>query len=444
MTRSCRRIGVLALLGAAAVFSGGLRALAQAQEQTQGQQVPYTLAEYNAYQAAAKETNPQQKVKLLDDFVAKFPNSALLPYVYRTYYTTYNQLKDYPKVIEYADKLLALGNKIDPGTQLEAVYEREVAFNYSFNEKAANAADQARSALAAGQKGLELLAGLKKPANLTDEQFAEQKKGPEALFNYTAGRCSLVLKDYKSAVTSFQAALQDNPKDSISYYFLGLAYLQQSPPDSMDGFWALARAIALKGPSEPQVRSYLRQQLLVYQQPGCDSLLDDQMNQLLQLASTSTTVDRPANFTIPSVADLNAIRQKSTILSVITDLQAGGAQAKGTWLAICGTEFQKVAGKVIDVSAQPSAVVLDVNTAVTAAGYDQEAMQKATTANMQVKVEDQPEASRLHKDDWIEFTGTLVSYDTQPFMLHWDKARITGGIPPPQPERKRPHHRTRR
>jgi tetratricopeptide (TPR) repeat protein len=438
MRRSCRTISVLALLGSAVVFSGGWWAAAQAQE-TQGQtKTPYTLAEYNAYQAAHNEANPQQKVKLLDDFVAKFPNSALLPYVYHDYYTTYNQLKDYPKVIEYADKLLALGTKIDPGTQLEAVYERELAFNLSFNDKAPNAADQAKAAIAAAQKGIELLNGLKKPANMTDEQFTQQKKGPEALFNYTAGRASLNLKDYKSAIASFQAALKDNPKDSITYYFLGLAYLQGTPPASMDGFWALARAIALKGPSEQQVRTYLRQQLLVYQQPGCDSLLDEQMNQLLQLAATN--VERPATFAIPSVADLNAIRQKSNILSVMTDLQADGDQAKRTWLAVCGSEFQDVGGKVINVTPQADAVVIDLNT-----GATPQDMEKATTANMEVKVIDQPETARVQKDDGIRVSGTLTSYDKQPFLLHLDKGKVNpADIPPPHPEHRRPRHGTRR
>ena len=43
---------------------------------------------------------------MLDDFVAKFPNSTLNPYVYQLYIKTYTELKNYPKVIEYADKLI--------------------------------------------------------------------------------------------------------------------------------------------------------------------------------------------------------------------------------------------------------------------------------------------------------------------------------------------------
>src|SRR6266852_3460752 len=116
------------------------------QEKPQDKPPAYTLPEYNAYQAAAKEPNPQQRIRLLDDFVAKYPSSTLLVYAYQTYYTTYNELKNYPKTIEYADRLLTFGDKLDAGTQLQALYIRTLAFNYSFNEKAADAKEQATRA----------------------------------------------------------------------------------------------------------------------------------------------------------------------------------------------------------------------------------------------------------------------------------------------------------
>ena len=78
------------------------------------------MAEYNAYQAAAAEKNPAQQVKALDDFVSKYPNSALMIYIYPLYYQAYSQLKNYPKVIEYADKLVALGEKADAGARYQA------------------------------------------------------------------------------------------------------------------------------------------------------------------------------------------------------------------------------------------------------------------------------------------------------------------------------------
>ena len=192
MLKGITRSG-LALTLALVVSMAGLATAARAQ-QGQQKKPTYTLAEYNAYQAAAKETNPQQRVKLLDDFVSKFPKSTLLPYVYQSYYQTYNQLKQYDKVIEYADKLAdSTAEAATNGMKLQAIYQREVAFNMSFNDKAPDAAQQAQKARQFAQTGQKLLGELAKPAAMSDAQFAAQKKGPAALFSYTEGFTSLFL-----------------------------------------------------------------------------------------------------------------------------------------------------------------------------------------------------------------------------------------------------------
>jgi outer membrane biogenesis lipoprotein LolB len=70
------------VLAVAALVLPGLcarPAAAQDSQQSQANQAPpYTMPEYNAYQAAANEKDAKQRVKLRDDFVAKFPNSSLL------------------------------------------------------------------------------------------------------------------------------------------------------------------------------------------------------------------------------------------------------------------------------------------------------------------------------------------------------------------------------
>lgn len=420
MTRRWIVAGVGLLLASLAVSANEPAAWAAPQEKP-----AYTMAEYNAYQAVTKETNLPQRVKLLDDFVAKFPNSALLPYVYQVYYTTYNELKNFPKTVEYADRLLSFGEKLDAGTKLQALYIRTLAFNFAFNEKDPNAKEQATRAREAALEGLKVLAELKKPENLTDAQFEQNKKGPQALFNYTAGFAALQLKDFKAAIESFKAALAANPSDAVTYFRLGVAYLQMSPPQQMDGFWALARSVALKGPGEAQVRTYLRNQLLRYQQTSCEKLLDDQMNELITLATNSA--ERPATYKIPSAAELQKAREETT--NFIAELKAGGDKAKLIWLATCGLEFPEVVGKVIEVNTNES-VVLRLFT-----GATPEETEAGTIANMEVKVEGQPEAKRLRPGDPVRFSATLVGYDLAPFMLHWAKAKVN---PEDIPEEKAP------
>jgi hypothetical protein len=130
---------------------------------------------------------------------------------------------------------------------------------------------------------------------------------------------------------------------------------------------------------------------------------------------------------------------------VITDLSGGGDKAKQTWLAICNAEFPEVVGKIIDINKTDNYVDFMVFT-----GASADDMQKATTANMDVKVwlttppagseagpagtaseiPAQPDVVRLQKNDGIRFSGTIVSYDPSPFLLHWDQVKVDPSIIP--------------
>jgi len=110
------------------IFGNGLNANAQAPAAGQDANAPkYTMAEYNAYQACAGEKTPAAQIKCLDDFVSKYPNSALLIYIYPLYYNDYTQLKNPQKVMEYADKVVALGDKTEAAIRYGALYARALA-----------------------------------------------------------------------------------------------------------------------------------------------------------------------------------------------------------------------------------------------------------------------------------------------------------------------------
>ena len=409
-----------AILLSALVWTGLLaRPIAtRAQAQDQGKPT-YTIPEYNAFQAANAEKDPQARLKLLDDFVAKFPKSTLNLYVYQLYVKTYTELKNYAKVIEYADKIVA-DDKADTATKLGALQSRCQVFPYAFNAKAADAADQLTKERDAALEGAKLLEAFAKPANatMTDVEFQKQKEPGIAFFQNSAGFACLQLKDYPCSIKAFKAALAITPADAVASYRMGVSYLEMKPPQPLDGFWALARAINLKIPDSDKIKDYLRRQILAYEQPGCDTLVDAQLNELLQLSANAP--ERPTTYTIPSADDLNKIRTSSNILTVLADLKGGGDKAKMTWLALCGAEFPEVVGKVIEVTPGTDFVQLKLYT-----GATPEEIQAATTANLDVKVVGQPEAARLDKDQGVRFSGTIVGFDPDPnFMLHWDKAKV--------------------
>ena len=434
----------------AASYSLSAAAKPAPQDQAQQKKPSYTLPEYNAFQAANSEKDPQARLKLLDAFVAKYPNSTLMPYVDALYFTTYNQLKDYAKTIEYADKYVALPDTqqyVQVSEKLQMLQIRVQAFQASFKPTDPNAQDEATKERDAALLGAHMLDSFPKPDSFkgTDADWQNQKKPGLAFFYAAAGFADLQLKDNAGAIQAFKNALTNKPDDAVSEYRLGLAYLQSTPPQYLDGFWALARAVDLKVPDSDKIKDYLQKQILVYEQPGCDAQATDQLNELLQLAQNAP--DRPATWTIPSQADLNQIRQSSNILSVITDLSGGGDKAKQTWLAICDAEFPEVVGKIIDIKPSDTSVEFLVYTGATA-----QDMQAATTPNMDVKVwtatppagamagpassaaqvTPQPDVTRLNKNEGIKFSGTIVSYDPSPFLLHWDQVKVDPSVIPPK------------
>jgi hypothetical protein len=295
----------------------------------------------------------------------------------------------------------------------------------------------------AAQLGLKTLDEIKKPDATSAEDFAKQKQAPAILFNYTIGNASMTLKDYPAAVNAFKAVLALNPDDPVAYYNVGRAYQAMTPPQQMDAFWYFAKAVTAKGATEAQsrqIKTYLRKLIANYQGGNvCESLTDAELNELLQLASTSA--ERPESYKLPSSADLDAVRSGPpvmTIASVVDDLKAGGDKAKITWLAACGLEFPEVPGKLIEVVPGTDAIVLKI-----AFVKSDDEFEKATTPNMDVKVVGQPEAARVEKDNVIHFTGTLVGYDPDPaFFLHWDKAKVKEeDIPKEKTAPKKPVHK---
>jgi Ni/Co efflux regulator RcnB len=430
--RAIRWMASLLLL-AALSLSTTPSAQAQDAAAAGGAQQKYTMAEYNSYQAAAAEKNPAAQIKLLDDFVAKYPASQLLNYIYPLYYKNYYSQKNFPKTIEYCDKMIALGDKISPAEKYDAYYVRAYAYNSIQNPDA----DTSKAARAAALAGLKSLDQVPKPDGVDDAKFAQEKQQSVLLFNGTAANAGMAAKDYAGAIESYKAVLAQAPDDLISNYKIGQALMAMTPPQPLDAVWYYARAATSKTANEQQsksIKSYLRKVIANYQGGTvCDTLTDAEMNELLQLAPNS--VDRPATYKLYSSADLDAARKDMTIATVVTDLKAGGEKAKLTWTAACGLEFPDVQGKLLEITV--GADTVELKTAFVTSEAEFEA---ATTPNLDViiKKADQPEAAKLEKGNPVRFTGTLESYDPDPaFMLHWDKAKVNAeDLPKAGPAKK--------
>ena len=225
-----RRIAGLAVLASLGLLLGTASGVL-AQAAASGQDTPaagkqqYTMPEYNAEQACDADKVPTSKVKCLDDFVSRYPNSYLLKFVYPMYYQSYYQLKNWAKLIEYVDKYVALADKmgaaeIGPNERYAALYARAAAF---YSLAPADQAAQAKGAIAAADAGLKLIADLKKPDTLDEKAFDEQKKTGGIYLNGAAAQAASSIKDYPNAIKYYKAVLALNPDDAITNYNLGRA-----------------------------------------------------------------------------------------------------------------------------------------------------------------------------------------------------------------------------
>jgi hypothetical protein len=391
----------------------------------QGQAAPaYSREAYDAYMSCHSNTAPEQKIACLDKWMEKYgkTDAGLLVYIYYDYLQTYNALKDFPKAVDTADKMLALPN-VDPASQYTLLFARSQNYMAGANTKELSTPAALNAARDAAKQALKLLDTLKKPDAVAQAEWDKTKRDSTGYLWQVIATASTKLKDSPAVIEAYKGILTLDPNDGSSYYQIGNAYYQMTPPQYMDAFWNIARAVALKAQGEAQIKTYLRAIILKYQGQAvaCDSLLDAEVNQLVQLAAGSG--DRPASFTLPSGDDLDKARNDTA--NFIPYLKEGGDHGKLMWLAVCGLEYPDFVSKIISVDvpaadAPPDApIILHLFT-----GATKEETDAGTTADMEVKVIGQPDAKRLQAGDELHFTATLATYDTTPFMLHWEKGKV--------------------
>ena len=162
-------------------------------------------AEYDAFQAFVKENDPAGRIKLIQAFIAKYPQSDFLPNAYVAEMQTYVQMG-----AAHTSDATAAANKAlaADGNNLDALSYLSFTFPYTFNPKSANASAELTKAGQHAQQGLEVLQNLKKPAGVTDQQFEAyvQPKKKRAVFNIAAGFVAMQQKNYNQAIKSLEAA----------------------------------------------------------------------------------------------------------------------------------------------------------------------------------------------------------------------------------------------
>lgn len=375
--------------------------------------------EYDAYNAMWSEKNLNHKISLGEAFIQGHADSDFRATAYVAIARAHLEQRDIAHSIEAANGAL----DADPDN-LDALGLLAYVFPYAFKPGDLDATAKLSQADADARHGLELLSKFSKPANVTDEQFTQYVKSQRSIYNGAIAFAALQRKDYAAAIVLGNAATEDNPRDTYSFYRLGLAYLYSTPRDYDHAVWSLARAVTLakaaKDPNGDAIEKYLRQIYVGYH--GNDEGLAD----VLTEAGSSPTPPqgfRVAPMELPKPTG-NAFADAFNQMSF--PFRLGGERAQKGWEAINGQSI-RLCGSVDSVEQGNGANAYLVRVDI----LDQS---KAARGVYDIELGDstQPGVKNLGPGDRVCFDGAVTGYSPPPRLFF----KVEGEVTTPLPEKR--------
>lgn len=193
-------------------------------------------AEYSAYSAAVAATDPAARATALDAFAQQYPHSVVLIDVLEQEMAAWQAAGNPAKVRDAARALLAADSGNVRALGIVVALDRQSAEQGdadSFNEMCLKATG-----------GLREVPMWRKPAGMTDADFATLSKLMNGIFIGAAGFCANQQRDYSQAKDWLTRALAIDPTSMQDAFQLAIADLEMQPTEA-EGFWYCARAIHL-------------------------------------------------------------------------------------------------------------------------------------------------------------------------------------------------------
>ena len=174
-------------------------------------------AENDAYKAiyTAQKGDPMHVIDLGEAFVAKFPMSYYDGPVYTILTETYLAAGQTDKMVDTGTKALAL----DPDN-----VDVLAIMAWSLPRRASGNSPDLQKAQGYAHHGLELIATLEKPKDMSDADFTKTKNEKTSMCHDGLGVVAVKTGKFDDAITELTQAIQlsDDP-DMVDYYLLGIA-----------------------------------------------------------------------------------------------------------------------------------------------------------------------------------------------------------------------------
>ena len=400
---------VASLLAVASVGSGARFAYTQtpvnlgsgSQQPAGAGQVQMSQPEYNAYNAAINQSTPQTKAPALEAYLTQYPQSAVKTDVLQQLMIAYSSF-DPVKTLDAADRLLQVDPNNIRALTLEVYFRKASAEQMTDVTQKQAALDKAADY---AQKGLTAT----KPKEMSDDDFKKVQDGAFPIFYSAIGTAALNKKDTATAIDNYKKELAAVPVAQTTApgpvlqdtYFLGLAYLQSTPPDYINCTFYITRFVAYA--PEPYKTQMTPTATYCYKKyhgsaDGYDKVTTAAQANLNPPSDfTITPAPSPkdiADKTVTSTADLStlALSDKEFIL------QYGSPEnAEKVWAT--------VKGKTVQI---PAATVVTATDSMITASVSDDAVQSKTadfTFNMKTPLKTVPAVGSK-----LDLTGTYASY----------------------------------
>jgi hypothetical protein len=420
---------VAIVLTFAGIASGPQSPLAQSQTQPAASQPQQKKeikdpAEYNAYVSAVQQADANAKISGLEAFLVQYPNSVMKEDGLELLMGAYQQAGNQAKVIDTANRLLAVN-----ANNVRALVL--LAFNERAAQKWADAKQHA-------EKGLQAIPGMTKPDGVSEADFEKQKAQMAALLESVAGFSALQLKDNATAEKDLRAAVEADPNNVENVYPYALACLTATPEDDVNGLFFMARAANLvKDPGgKAQIIKFGHSKYVKYHGS------EDGWNDLLTL--TATTPLPPPGFTVKEYVPPTPAEQAADLVKGKTpgdikqfsfaDWELVLSQGKQedqdkVWSVIKGVPLQ-MQGQVIKAS----------DTELQIAESQDDIDQKRADIVLAMSGTIPPKLMPKEGSD-LAFEGTPVSYTPSPFVMNMEKGALLTqkpAAPAKKPVHKKP------
>jgi tetratricopeptide (TPR) repeat protein len=180
-----------------------------------GVAVQASAPEALALQDIQNETSADRRLRMVEAFEQKFPESPLLSYAYTEGARADQENGALEKAVEYCRKSL----KLDPDNTFSLIILALVLPQPQLLKASSSEAGQLSEAAADASRALILLDKLQKRPDETDEQFQARKGSLAADAHFALGMEEMQRDQFDKAAADYQAAISSTKKPTFQYYY---------------------------------------------------------------------------------------------------------------------------------------------------------------------------------------------------------------------------------